>query len=146
MLPLLLFSRSVMSDSFQPHGLHPTRLLCPWDSPGKNARMCCHSPLQVIFLTQRSNPGLPQCRQILYSLSHREALFKVLDCKIKHVYFLFVFMWYLCEKYHKLITIKYYIADCVSWILWLTLLDLGNKLDVWTHSWNRTGSYVGGLL
>ena len=27
---------SVMSDSVQPHGLQPTRLLCPWDSPGKN--------------------------------------------------------------------------------------------------------------
>ena len=26
----------VMSNSFQSHGLWPTRLLCPWDSPGKN--------------------------------------------------------------------------------------------------------------
>ena len=25
-----------MSDSLRPHGLQPTRLLCPWDSPGKN--------------------------------------------------------------------------------------------------------------
>ena len=23
-----------MSDSLQPHGLKPTKLLCPWDSPG----------------------------------------------------------------------------------------------------------------
>ena len=30
------WSRSVMSDSEQPHGLQPTRLLCPWDSPGKS--------------------------------------------------------------------------------------------------------------
>ena len=29
-------SRSVVSDSLWPHGLRPTRLLCPWDSPGKN--------------------------------------------------------------------------------------------------------------
>ena len=29
-------SRSVMLDSLQPHGLWPTRLLCPWDFPGKN--------------------------------------------------------------------------------------------------------------
>ena len=27
-----------MSDSLPPHGLQPTRLLCPWDSPGKNTR------------------------------------------------------------------------------------------------------------
>ena len=26
---------SVMSDSLQPHGLKPTRLLCPWNFPGK---------------------------------------------------------------------------------------------------------------
>ena len=29
-------SYSVMSDSLWPHGLWPTRLLCPWNSPGKN--------------------------------------------------------------------------------------------------------------
>ena len=31
------WSRSVMSDSSQPHGLQPTSLLCPWDLPGKSA-------------------------------------------------------------------------------------------------------------
>ena len=29
-------SHSVMPDSLQPHGLEPTRLLHPWDFPGKN--------------------------------------------------------------------------------------------------------------
>ena len=28
-------SCSVVSDSLQPHGLHPTRLLCPWDSQAR---------------------------------------------------------------------------------------------------------------
>ena len=27
---------SVVFDSFQPHRLEPTRLLCPWNAPGKN--------------------------------------------------------------------------------------------------------------
>ena len=31
-----MLSRSVVSDSLWPHGLRPTRLLCLWDSPGKN--------------------------------------------------------------------------------------------------------------
>ena len=31
------WSRSVVSDSLWPHGLQPTMLLCPWDSPGKNS-------------------------------------------------------------------------------------------------------------
>ena len=31
---------------------------CPWDSPGRNTGVGCLSPLQGIFLTQGSNPGL----------------------------------------------------------------------------------------
>ena len=55
-------------------------------------------------------------------------------------------MYYLCEKYCKLITVQYYIADCVSWVPRLTLLDLTNKLDLQTRSWNGTHLYVGDLL
>ena len=49
---------SVMSDSWQLHGLQPTRLLCPWDSPGKNPGVGCQALLQGIFPTQGSNPHL----------------------------------------------------------------------------------------
>ena len=51
-------SHSVVSNFLQPHGLYPTRLLCPWNSSGKNARVDNHSFLQGIFLTQGSNQGL----------------------------------------------------------------------------------------
>ena len=37
----------------QPHGLQPTRLLCPWYSPGKNTGLGCHSLLQDL-----PNPGI----------------------------------------------------------------------------------------
>ena len=59
-----------MSDSLKPHGLQPTRLLCPWISPGKNTGVSCHSLLQRIFQTLGPSPGLLCCRQILYCLSH----------------------------------------------------------------------------
>ena len=39
---------SVVSDSVRPHGLQPTRLLCPWDSPGKNTGVGCHFLLQCM--------------------------------------------------------------------------------------------------
>ena len=45
-------SHSVVSDSLQPHGLWPTRFLCPWTSPGKNTGLGCHFLLQGIFLTK----------------------------------------------------------------------------------------------
>ena len=31
-----------MSNSVQPYGQQPTRLLCPWDSLGKNTGVGCH--------------------------------------------------------------------------------------------------------
>ena len=36
----------------------PPRLLCAWDSPGKNTRVGCHALLQGIFLIQGWNPHL----------------------------------------------------------------------------------------
>ena len=39
-----------MSDSVQPHRRQPSRLLCPWDSPGKNTGVGCHV--------------LPQCMKV----------------------------------------------------------------------------------
>ena len=64
-------SCSVVPESLCPHRLDP-RLLCPWDSPGKNTGVGCHLVLQGIFLTQRSNLRflcLLHCRQVLYCLS-----------------------------------------------------------------------------
>ena len=40
--------------------LQPARLLCPWDSPGKNTGAGCHALLQGVLPTQRSNLSL-QC-------------------------------------------------------------------------------------
>ena len=56
----------VAQSSFQPHGfLEPTRIPCPWNSPGKNTGVTGHSLLQRIFPTQGSNPGFLHCRHIL---------------------------------------------------------------------------------
>ena len=72
MLKVESVSRSIVSDSLQPHRLQPaTRLICPWNIPGKNSAVGCRFLLQGIFLTQRQNPGLLHCRQILYCVSHQ---------------------------------------------------------------------------
>ena len=59
-------SRSVVSDSLQPHGLQS-----PWNSPGQNTGVGSLSLLQGIFPTQGLNPDLPNCRWILYQLSYQ---------------------------------------------------------------------------
>ena len=54
--------------------LKPARILCPWNSLGKNTGMGWYALLQGIFLTQRLNTGLLHCRKILYSLYHQGSL------------------------------------------------------------------------
>ena len=64
-------SRLAVSDSLWLHGLWPTKLICPLNSPGKNTGVGSHSHLQGMFLIQGLGPSLPCCRQILYHLSHK---------------------------------------------------------------------------
>ena len=43
-----------MSDSVRPHRGQPTRLPCPWDSPGKNTGVGCHFLLQCMKVKSES--------------------------------------------------------------------------------------------
>ena len=43
-----------MSDSVRPHRQQPTRLPCPWDSPGKNTGLDCHFLLQCMKVKNES--------------------------------------------------------------------------------------------
>ena len=48
--------------------------------------------------------------------------------KICIFYFLCLFfMYYLCKKNYKPVTVQYCVVDCVSWVPRLTLLDLGTN-------------------
>ena len=78
---------SIVSDCLQPHGLLPTKLLCPWDCPGKHIGVGCHAILRGSFPTQGLNPhlfGLPRdwtrislvcctCRRVLCHCATWEA-------------------------------------------------------------------------
>ena len=50
------------------------RLLCPWDSSGKNIGVGCRFLLQGIFLTQKSNPGLLSAGRFFIDWVTREVL------------------------------------------------------------------------
>ena len=71
------WSRSVVSNSLQPYGLLPARLLHPWEFPGKNNGVGCHFLLQGTFPTQGLNPGFPHCRQTPYTLNHQGSHFRI---------------------------------------------------------------------
>ena len=68
-------SCSVVHDSLQPSGWKPTRLLCPWNSSGKNTAVGSHSLSKAIFSTQGPNLGLLHCRKMLFHLSHQGSPF-----------------------------------------------------------------------
>jgi len=75
------FCRFVVTEScstlLQPHGLQCTRLLCPWDFPGKNTGLDCHFLLQVIFPTQGLNLCVLNWQADSLPLSHQEDLWRL---------------------------------------------------------------------
>ena len=72
-------NHSVMSNSSRPHRPQPARILCPWNSPGKNTGVGCHSVLQGILPTQGSNSRLLNCRQVFQCLNPPGKYLKCLD-------------------------------------------------------------------
>ena len=50
-----------MSDSSQPHELQPTRLLWPWDFPGKSTGVGCHRLLQYALESMSNQPLFSCC-------------------------------------------------------------------------------------
>ena len=86
----------VTSDSLQPHELQPTKLLCPYNSPGKNTGGDRHSLLQRIFLTQGStqSPALqaysllsePPEKPILFSWAPKSLWIVTAAMKLKDTF------------------------------------------------------------
>ena len=69
-----VLSRSVVSDSFRPHGLWRARLLClrRFSRPEYWSGMPCPFAGELSNPgIELPNPGLPHCRRILYHLSHQ---------------------------------------------------------------------------
>ena len=54
MLSAAAAAKSLQSDSVRPHRRQPTRLPCPWDSPGKNTGVGCHFLLQCMKVKSES--------------------------------------------------------------------------------------------
>ena len=74
LMPILLVNLKVAQ-------LCPTLCECsPWNSPGQNTGgNCSVSRLQGIFPTQGSNLGLPHCGRVLYHLSHKGEVPRILE-------------------------------------------------------------------
>ena len=65
------WSCSVVSDSYWPHGLRPTRFLCPWDFPDKSAGVGCRCLLRPKLIqptnwNQNLSPGIQAPEPLLW--------------------------------------------------------------------------------
>ena len=126
---------SVMSDSSQPRGLWPTKLLCPWDSPGREIGAVWRSLLQEIFPTQGSNLHL---LHLLHwhtdslPLSHLESHFYV-KMDLMHSWLgkalplLLLFL--TIPEYLVLMRFGYFIEIRSIWIAYLIKMLFENKTE-----------------
>ena len=101
---------SGVSDSLRLFGLWPTRLLSPWDSPGRRTGVGCRALLQGIFLTQGSSLSLyDSCivRWVLYHGCHLGSPNCFYIIKVAHLFsmrFMIDFYWH--EERHMVLIKK----------------------------------------
>ena len=131
---MLLFSL------LQRHELY--RVLCPWDSPGKNTGVGCHALLQGIFPTQGSNLGLLHCRQILYHLSYREDLLDTIRHNSKHWIYWASIRCKICASW-SLYAVDYSFGRCASSVLSVLLLPFSYHMGTLPKKAFR-GGFPGG--
>ena len=117
-----------------PHGLWPTRLLCPWDSPGNNSGVACHALLQRIFPIQGSNLLFLHDSQIRYHWISWEVLCIGIGHVVHHPWrFLF------CEEMCTLLDggDKNVRSECAHWIKCLQCSrDLHPCFFASPHKWH----------
>ena len=133
------WSRSVVSDSSRPHGLHPTRLLRPWDFPGKSTGVGCHCLLQNVplvthkrmwmtFVTTSKNHGGNKM-----TMSTSWAMLKQSINGFKD--FISLFLPLFCLFYPKLICIRGRTTFSEGKNVLFLLHDRGNKWE-WLEKWS----------
>ena len=96
---------------FDPSGLQPARLLCPWDSPCKKIGVDCHFLLQGIFPIQGSNLCLLPWQGDSSPLSH-----------LRSPYICIWHILYIMSKFFRLVQISsvLFCRERSSVRLWVT--------------------------
>ena len=103
LLLLLLLSRFSRSDSLRPHKWQPTRLPCPWDSPGKNTGVGCYFLLQCMKVKIESEVA-QSC--LLVGVFNLFTFKVIIDIRVPIAIVLIVWGWFC----------RCFFFSCVSWL------------------------------
>ena len=71
------WSRSVVSDSLRPHGLQHTRLLHPWDFPGKSTGVGCHCLVHIWMHSEYLLRGKDSCSKNVNIVTTSESFYSL---------------------------------------------------------------------
>ena len=130
------WSRSVVSDSSRPHGLRPTRLLRPWDFPGKSIGVGCHCLLQKHIL-QRHNWKELETSSFFFPFPHttiKQHIFVQIYSYSKKTDYTFIFALY----YSFFIQIPH-----IPWMsfsfpfVFFNFLKSRPRIYIYSHKWSK---------
>ena len=115
--------------------LQPTRLLCPWNSPGKSTGVGCHFLLQENFLTQRPNSCPCIGRWILYCWATRKVHMTISVVHLLSHVQLFATPWTAAQQTSLSFTISWSLLKLMSIfkVTWFQMLWL--RRWVWKIVW-----------
>ena len=117
-----VLSHSLMSNYLWPHGLQPTKLLCPWRFSRQDYWSGLSFPPPGDLPNSGGlNPGLLHCRQILYHLSHQGSP------AMSAIPFFAFLVWYLAEG-----------GSVAHWLLWIPT----QPPDNWGGTWVARVTFV----
>ena len=115
--------------------MQASRLLCPWDFPGKNTGVGCHFLLQKICPAKGLNWGLPQCRQALYHQENHQKVPPYLFNLLQSLCFVTIFYNYIPSPKFIYPHLKLsFPAICSVYPLWELKRQLKPKLYDWIPS------------
>ena len=142
---------SVCSNSLRPHRLQPTRLLCPWDFPGKNIGVGCHFYLQRIFLSRDGTHFSCIARRIFFTaweaqlqLATTITMFYIRSSDLIHLTLESFFYW--CLPFIEQRTGDVFLWVERLWCIHLRSVHLGKRLFQAQVDWLTSAEEIDLLL
>ena len=132
-----------MSDSVPPHKRQPTRLPCPWDSPGKNTGVGCHFLLQCMKVKSESEviqscPTLSDPMDCSLPGSSVHGIFQARVLEWVAIAFSNSLVYYYLNNVRLFIFLEIYLFVFMEIIyVYVCLVYMQNQIQIYRHKSNK---------